>query len=259
MSAYNQPGNSKTDEFDFDAVFEVDDYLYFYGEMLTDERTEAEVSALVSLLDLDSPKKILDLACGYGRHTNRLAALGHEMIGVDITPGFLEIARKEAIKRKVEVRYLHGDMRSITFENEFDRVMLLFTAFGYFSDEENQQVMVNASNALVSAGLLIFDTPNRDAFVKDMRPFWVMEKEGNLMIDRMSFDSLQGRIYNKRIVIRDGVRKDKPNFTRLYNLQELKELLTRAGLELKHIYGGWDQSEFSAASHRMIVIARKPV
>jgi leucyl-tRNA synthetase len=253
-----QRGNNQSEEFDFKAVFEVDDYLYFYGEALTDERTEKEVCALVSLLGLDTPKNILDLACGFGRHTNRLATLGHAMTGVDITPGFLDIARLDAYYRKVEVQYLQGDMRSLPFEDEFDCVMLLFTAFGYFNDEENLMVMVNASKALRPGGLVIFDTPNRDAFLKGMQPFSVMEKEGNLMIDRMSFDSLQGRIYNKRIVFRDGVRKDKPYFTRLYNLQEIKKLLTQAGLGLQYLYGGWDASEFSSGSRRMVVIARKP-
>jgi SAM-dependent methyltransferase len=249
---------NKTDEFNFEAVFEVDDYLYFYGEQLTDERTEAEVGALVRLLELDSPKRVLDLACGFGRHTNRLAGLGHTMTGVDLTPGFLEIARKDAIQRKVAVNYQEGDMRSITFENEFDRVMLLFTAFGYFSDDENLKVIINAGRALKTRGLLIFDTPNRDLLIKELRPYFVMEKEGNLMIDRTSFDSLQGRLYNKRIVIRDGIRKDKPFFTRLYTAQEIKALIIQAGLEMKHIYGGWDGSELSSVSHRMIVIARKP-
>ncbi len=84
-------------EFDCAAVFDVDDYLYFYSESLTDERTEKEVNALIKLLALDRPKKILDLACGYGRHTNRLAVMGHTMTGVDITPGFLEIARRDAM------------------------------------------------------------------------------------------------------------------------------------------------------------------
>ncbi len=244
-------------EFDFDAVFDVDDYMYFYGEQLTDERTDAEVGALVRLLGLDSPKKILDLACGFGRHTNRLAALGHKMTGVDLTPGFLEIARRDAIQRKVEVQYQQGDMRTIAFEGEFDCVMLLFSAFGYFNDEENQKVMINLEKALKPGGMVIFDTLNRDEFLKEMRPFFVMEKEGNLMIDRTYFDSLQGRLYNKRIVFRDGVRKDKPLFTRLYNPQEIKALVTQAGLELQHLYGGWDGSEFSSGSHRMVVIARK--
>ena len=252
-------GISQPKEFDFEAVFDVDDYLYFYSESLTDERTDAEVSALVSLLGLDRPKKILDLACGFGRHTNRLAALGHSMTGIDITPGFLEIARQDAAQRNVEVQYQQGDMRSISFEDEFDYVMLLFTAFGYFSDEENLKVMINVGNALKPGGLLIFDTPNRDAFLKEMRPFIVVEKEGNLMIDRISFDSLQGRIYNKRIVFRDGVRKDKPYFTRLYNPNELKPLINQAGLELHRLYGGWDAKEFSSSAHRIVVIARKPM
>ena len=245
-------------DFDVEAVFDVDDYLYFYSESLTDERTDVEVSALVRLLELDTPMKILDLACGFGRHTNRLAALGHCMTGVDLTPGFLEIARQDAIQRKVDVQYLSGDMRYITFEKEFDRVMLIFTAFGYFTDEENLQVLANTSKSLRTGGLLIFDTLNRDALLKEMRPFFVVEKEGNMMIDRLSFDSIQGRFYNKRVVFRDGVRKDKPFFVRLYNPNEIKTLINQAGMELYHIYGGWDAKEFSSDSYRMIVIARKP-
>jgi SAM-dependent methyltransferase len=254
----NKMDDTHAEEFDFAAVFDVDDYVYFYSENLTDERTETEVSALVRLLGLDSPKKILDLACGFGRHTNRLAALGHEMTGVDLTPGFLEIARLDAFQREVEVQYQQGDMRTITFEEEFDCVMLLFSAFGYFSDADNLKVMINIMKALKPGGWFIFDTLNRDVLLKEMRSYFVVEKEGNLMIDRSSFDCINGRLYNKRIVIRDGVRKDKPLFTRLYNANEIKALLTQAGLELEHIYGGWEAKEFSSESHRMVVIARKP-
>lgn len=250
--------NKQQSGFDVEAVFDVEDYLYFYRETLTDERTEAEVNALVRLLELDKPKKILDLACGFGRHTNRLAALGHVMTGIDITPGFLEIARKDAVQRNIEVQYHQGDMRQITFDNEFDCVMLLFTAFGYFDDDTNLRVLVNAGNALKPGGLLIFDSLNRDAVSKDMRKFFVFEKDGNLMIDRHSFDSLQGRLYNNRVIIRDGVRKDKPFFVRLYNASELQALIKQAGLELYCIVGGWDLKEFSFESHRMVVIARKP-
>jgi SAM-dependent methyltransferase len=250
--------NSQQTEFDVEAVFDVDDYLYFYGESLTDERTEAEVSALVRLLELDTPRKILDLACGFGRHANRLAAMGHTVTGIDLTPGFLEIARQEAMKRKVDVQYRLGDMRNINFDHEFDLVMLLFTSFGYFSDEVNQRILINARKALKPGGLLIFDSLNRDTLLKEMRPYFVVEKEGNMMIDRLSFDSLLGRFYNKRVVFKDGVRKDKPFFVRLYNPNEIKTLLDQAGLELHHIYAGWDGKEFSSDAHRMVVVARKP-
>lgn len=245
-------------EFDYAAVFDVDDYLYFYSQDLTDERTEVEVSGLVKLLELDQPKKILDLACGFGRHTNRLAALGHHMTGVDITPGFLEIARKDAAQKSLDVRYLQGDMRSINFDNEFEIVLLLFTAFGYFSDEQNLQVLINICNALSPGGLLLFDVQNRDTFLKGTRPFIVVEREGNMMIDHIIFNSLQGRFYNHRVVYREGIRKDKPYFIRLYNPNEIQSLITQAGLELHHLYGGWDAQELTADANRMVVIARKP-
>jgi SAM-dependent methyltransferase len=244
-------------EFDFNAVFDVDDYLYFYGDQLTDQRTDVEVGALVRLLELDSPKKILDLACGFGRHTNRLAALGHSMTGIDLMSGFLEIARKDAIIREVQVKYELGDMRHINFNDEFDRVMLLFTAFGYFDDAENLQVLINTRKALKAGGLLIFDTLNRDVVLKDMQPYSVVEKEGNMMIDRLSFDGISGRFYNKRVVFRDGVRKDKPFFVRHYNPNEMMALINQAGMELYHIYGGWDGKEFSSDSHRMVVLAQR--
>jgi SAM-dependent methyltransferase len=250
--------NSTQSEFDVEAVFDVDDYLYFYAESLTDERTDAEVSALVSLLQLNTPMEILDLACGFGRHANRLAVLGHSMTGVDLTPGFLEIARQEAKVRKVEVNYQLGDMRNISFAEKFDRVLLLFTSFGYFTDEQNLQVLINARQALKPGGLLIFDSLNRDALLKGMRPYNVVEKEGNLMIDRLRFDGLQGKYYNQRIVIRDGIRKDKPYFVRLYNPNEIKMMLAQAGLELHQTYAGWEGMEFTSDAYRLVVIARKP-
>jgi SAM-dependent methyltransferase len=245
-------------DFDVEAVFDVDDYLYFYSESLTDERTDVEVRALVRLLELDAPMKILDLACGFGRHTNRLAALGHRMTGVDITPGFLEIARQDALNRKVNVQYMLGDMRHITFKSKFDCVVLLFTAFGYFSDEENYQVLVNVRKALKPGGLFVFDTHNRDGFLKGLQPSFVTDKEGNMMIDRISFDSIQGRFYNKRVVFRNGIRKDKPFFVRLYNPNEIQALINQAGLEVEQIYGGWDAKPLSSETRQMVIVARRP-
>ncbi|MGQ9465707.1 MAG: hypothetical protein ACUVQ4_08395, partial [bacterium] len=78
-----------------------------------------------------------------------------------------------------------------------------------------------------------------------------------LIIDRNNFDSVTGRIYNKRIVIRNGKRKDMPFFVRLYNPTEIKDLLSRAGLNIHKIYEDWDGKTFTSNSRRMIIIAKK--
>jgi SAM-dependent methyltransferase len=251
--------NKKSDKsmFDFDAVFEPDDYLYFYEDWLTEERTRKETEFLAKELELDTPMKILDLACGYGRHANRLAELGHNVTGVDITKGFLKIAKDDAKKKGVSIEYIQKDMREITFKEEFDRVLLLFTSFGFFEDEDNLKVLKNVASALKLGGLFCFDTFNRDVFLKAFLPYIVVEKGDDLMIDRNIFDSATGRIYNKRIVIRNGKRKDKPFFIRLYNPTEIRDLLSRAGMKISKIYSGWDAKPFTSDSRRMIIIAKR--
>ncbi len=245
--------------FDLESVFEVDDYLYFYSASLTDERTDAEVAALVLLLQLEnSSQRILDLACGYGRHANRLAALGHRLTGIELMSGFLALARRDAEARRVMVDYRQGDIRQLDFKDEFDRVMLLFTAFGYFDDAENLQVLRNVQRALKPGGLFLMDVPNRDTFLRHYQPSIVIERDGNLMIDRVTMDSLNGRMVNNRVVIRNGVRKDKPFSVRLYNPGELRAVLEQAGLEIVRLLGGWDASPVSIDSRRLVVIAKKP-
>jgi len=243
--------------FDFEAVFEPEDYLYFYGDMLTEDRTKKEVEFLVKELELETPMKILDLACGHGRHANRLAELGHNVTGVDITQGFLEIAMNEVKKEGLTVKYIQKDMREIKFKKEFDRVILLFTSFGYFADEDNFKVLKNVANALKPGGLFCFDTLNRDNFLKHFIPYMVTEKGNDLMIDRINFDSVTGRLCNRRIVIRDGKRNDKPFSIRLYNPTEIRDLLNLAGLKIYKIYDDWDAKSFTTDSRKMIIIAKK--
>jgi SAM-dependent methyltransferase len=244
----------KEDKLAFERVFEPDDYLYFYeGTSITEEGTEREIDFLIKELELDKPMKILDLACGHGRHANRLAKLGHTVVGVDVSKGFLEIAQAN---KKGNVKYVKEDMREISFK-EVDRALLLFTSFGYFDDRENFRVLENVAAALKSGGLFCFDIPNRDAFLKNFSPFIVTEKEGNLMIDRSSFDVESGRWHDDRIYIRKGKRVDAPFSVRLYNFTEMKRLLDAAGLDIQACYGDWNAQPFTGESRRMIVVAKK--
>jgi SAM-dependent methyltransferase len=250
-------GQSPELEFDFESVFQVDDYMYYYRDLLTDEVTDRQVAALVEMLQLGHPLRMLDLACGYGRHANRLASLGHHLVAIDLMDGFLEIARHDAQERNLQVDYCQGDMRKIDFNQEFDRVLLLFTAFGYFSDEENLDVLSRIHRALKPGGLFVLDIPNRDSFLFGFRSDVLTEKEGNLMIDRHTFDSRTGRVYNRRILVRDGERRDKYFFIRLYNPTEISSLLRQTGLEVRQIFGDWDSRPASLESRRMIIITEK--
>jgi hypothetical protein len=112
--------------------------------------------------------------------------------------------------------------------------------------------------ALKPGGRLMLDVPNRDVMLKDLSRADVIEKDGDLLINRFSFDVITGRFHNRRIVIRDGIRRDRPFSIRLYNATEMEQLLERAGLTE---YSLLDESSrpLSAESRRMVVIAQKPL
>ncbi len=148
-------------------------------------------------------------------------------------------------------------MRELSYEEEFDKVLLIFISFGYFEDEENIRVLKNVSKSLKSGGLFCFDTFNRDSFLKYFQPYKVLIKGDDAMIDQNHFDSLTGRVFNKRIVYRKGVRKEKPFFVKLYNPTEIREILKTARLSIYKIFADFDSKPFSSDSWRMVIIARK--
>lgn len=224
---------------------------------MKNEYSEEEVAFLIRELALDKPKKILDLACGHGRHANRLAGYGHEVTGVDGNQNFLDIARECAKKDGVSVEYLCDDARKYTSPADFDCIIHLFSSFGYFTDTENEQVIRNVAESLRHGGLFCIDILNRDAFLKDFPRYSVKEKNDDLMIDRNRFDPFSGRLYNSRIIIRNGRRRNAPFFLRLYNPTEIISLLKKAGLIITKTYGMWNGKPFDGESKRMILIAEK--
>lgn len=249
---------------DIAGMFSVDDYLYFYSDYLTPERSAAEAQAVVTLLEMERPMRVLDLACGFGRIANRLALLGHRVTGVEYQAGFIEIARSAARQlgileqpRGGSARYEQGDMRQIDFPEQFERAIMMFNSFGYFTDAENLEVLKRISRALVPGGQLGFDVGSRDGLLSNFHPHYVSEKDDSLMVNRFAFDVLSGRLHNQRIIIRGGVRKDIPFSIRLYSVSEMRGLLAEAGLELEQVYGEWDARPLELVSGSMVLIARK--
>lgn len=127
--------------------------------MPSEEQTLTKVSFLIRELSLQSSMRILDLGCGRGAIANALARLGMEVVGADITHGFLEIARAEAACEGLKVQYVLRDMREISWDEEFDAVLLIFSTLGYFGGGDNLRILENIARALKYGGLLCFDIP----------------------------------------------------------------------------------------------------
>lgn len=93
-------------------------YLSTYTDAgyLSEERTQQEVDFLVDVLGLQKGARILDLACGHGRHAVEFARRGYNVVGQDLNSFFLEKAEEAAKEAGVQVQWVQGDMREVSFE-----------------------------------------------------------------------------------------------------------------------------------------------
>ena len=237
-----------------------EDYLRLYEPVLTPERTQREVDGIVNLLALPQASSILDLCCGHGRHAIPLAQRGYHVTGQDLSEVFLREAEKEALARGVQVNWLHGDMRNIPFENEFDAVINIFTAFGYLeTQDEDQQVLEQVYKALKPGGFFLLETLHREGLMRHFSPHRIEHyPEGLIVLEERNFDMLTSRRKVKiTMIYPDGQQKEYGNAARVYTLTELAQMLTRAGLQVKGYYGTWDGSELKIDSFRLILLAQK--
>jgi SAM-dependent methyltransferase len=242
--------------FDVEAVFDPDDYRYFYDIWITDERSERESELIWRLLHLQPGLEVLDLACGYGRIANRLAARGCHVSGLDRSAAFLEAASNDAARRGLVVAYQQGDMRSLPWTARFDCIINWFTSFGYFADDDNRRVLAEAQRALKPGGCLLLELNNRDYLLHHLQRHSVVERDGNYLIDQMEYDVLTGRLHTLRTILRDGQRRQAHFSVRLLTLPELASWLRWAGFARVE---GYDQigGPYTLESRRLLVVAQK--
>jgi SAM-dependent methyltransferase len=241
-----------------------EDYLRIYAPILPAERTAREVEGIARLLEhLGVPPEgaVLDLACGHGRHTVPLVERGYRMTGQDLSRLFLRRAEEDAREAGVEVQWVHGDMRQIPFEAEFDAAINIFTAFGYFdTEDEDLAVLRQVRNALKPGGVFLLETMHRDALIRGFQPHGITRHEdGLLVLEERAFDQLSGRNHTRLTMIQpDGTRREHEYRTRVYAATELARLCASAGLEVVAHYGGLDGSALTLTGRRLVLACRRP-
>jgi 2-polyprenyl-3-methyl-5-hydroxy-6-metoxy-1,4-benzoquinol methylase len=124
--------------------------------------TAGECNFIESEAGYDKNMRILDIGCGTGRHCIEMARRGYRMTGIDLSDSMLAQARTKAAAENVDVVFIKMDATQITFNNEFDLVIMMCEgAFPLMeTDELNFKILENAAKVLKSKGKLIFSTLN---------------------------------------------------------------------------------------------------
>ena len=237
-----------------------ENYLELYRKIIPQERTIKEVDFIERCLNLKPGMKILDLACGYGRHTIEFARRGYKMVGQDINSLFLNEAKKEAKKAKIKIDWVESDMRLIPFKNEFDVVLNLFTSFGYLeTDKDHQKVIFEIAKSLKIGGFFFLDIHNREEFVCHYHPKETKNlPDSSTLIFERNFDFVTGRINEQRVWIKKNNQKiEKFLSFRQFTLVELISMCGLNGLVFKESYGDYNGDPLSFNTKRCILVVQK--
>ena len=251
----------------YETLFERDWYDYFAkgGPSYPDDdgeyarQAEAEVEFSERALRLTEPSDLLDLCCGPGRHSVRLAQRGHRVTGVDISAYNLEAAAAQAAEFGVDVAWREADMRDTGLAGSSQNAVInMFTAFGYFDDEGNQRVLEEVARVLRPGGCFLIELINRDSLMRRFEPRRSGERrDGRMGVEEHEFDAVAGTNTTRWKVTDSAGHGTFQSFTvRVYTLQELELRMSQAGLAVEDAWGGLDGSELTMDSRRLAVLAR---
>ena len=211
------------------------------------EDTRRQVDFLVEKLRLTGGERVLDLACGFGRHALELARRGFSVTGVDITPDYIRFAKEQAEKEGLAADFLCADIRELRFYQEFDAVLSMADgAVGYLeSEEENRKIFAVGGYADSHFPCRLWEAGEQGLTLSEFE--WDRERRV-LLYGQLDFE------YGAA-VSRPEIAEGNP--IRLYTLAEIHEILASVGMEIAGVYGDYSGKPLSDQAIQLLVCSRK--
>jgi ubiquinone/menaquinone biosynthesis C-methylase UbiE len=228
-----------------------DDYLIVYKHRDM-EKAALEVQAMMTWLALPAGAEVLDLCCGMGRHAIAMAHLRYSVTGFDLSESLLQVARR--LDEHGKVTWVNGDMRQLPFDAQFDAVANLFTSFGYFAtDEENESVLAQMKKVLRPGGKWLLDFLNPAYIKHHLVPRSEREQDGHQIVEVR--DIVEGFVIKRIQITRtDGSHGQYFERVKLYERAWFEQMFERHGMKVQAVYGDYNQANYQMDSPRMIFV-----
>ena len=231
-------------------------YYHLLYANRSDKEAREFVQHLIAAFQWPQNTRLLDLACGKGRHAVAFAEAGLDVTGLDLSRNSIESAK---VYEHDRLHFYIHDMRHAFRSNYYQVVCNLFTSFGYFlTHHEHVQVARNMAMSLKSGGILILDFVNRAAARRNIEGL-VHEQiiKGDIQFD-IHRSYTDARFEKEIVVTENGLTSQFKESLASFTLDEMKALFIPAGLTLNRVYGDYQLSEYDAeSSPRMILQFKK--
>jgi SAM-dependent methyltransferase len=216
---------------------------------------ESESAAIARLTGLDRGR-LLDLACGPGRHALPFSKAGLRVTGVDSSKFLLGKAARTAAK----VEWVNEDMRSFVREGEFDLVVCMLSSFGYFEDDaDNRRVLENVCRSLRPGGCFVLDVIGKEVLAKMFQPTAadIVPGVGTYFSQRKWVADFTKLENDWTLVSEEGAVQRYRMRHWVYSARELELMLRDAGLGDVRFFGSLSGEPYAPGASRLIALARR--
>jgi SAM-dependent methyltransferase len=202
---------------------------------------------------------VLDLCCGFGRHTLAMRELGLNAFGIDLSAELLGHALRLPNAQAIAGRLLRGDARDLPLADaSCGSIVVLFSSFGYFGDAGDRRVLREMQRVLRAGGRAVLDLMNGERVEATLVPHTRTERAGwRIEEQRRLVEGGRRVVKDVKLSRGDGALRTWREDVRLYSLREIEALLEDAGLPLVGADGDFDGRAWTAESPRLIVHAQK--
>lgn len=223
--------------------------------------------AWIHRLVLGGPSRVLDLGCGPGLYTKRLAALGHRCVGIDFGPASIRYAREEAASAGLDVEYVLGDVRLADYPGPFDLVMLIFGEFNAFRREDARAILERVCRALSPGGQLLLEAHPLDAIRRHgERPArWsallhgLFSDEPHLLLEEHFWDGTTATETVRYYVVDASTARVTRHAAsaQAYTDDEYRALLDQCGFEAPRMFPSLSGEERDASEELVVGLTRR--
>ena len=237
----------------FESWFDTEYYHLLYQNR-NDEEAEKYLIRLIDFLNIQKDSKIIDIACGRGRHSIFLNKCGFDVTGIDLAKQSIEFANNH---QNEHLHFFCHDKCKTFNPNHFDYALNLFTSFGYLDEREDLlDELINMRNNLREGGTLVLDYFNSAVITDCEYPDQQIERKG--VIFNISKEVKGHQIIKNIEVIKGSERHYFAEKVHLITLPEFESLFDDAGLIITHVFGDYNLGAYkSDESDRLILIAKK--
>ncbi|MGH7466392.1 MAG: class I SAM-dependent methyltransferase [Longimicrobiales bacterium] len=234
-----------------------EDFFQLHHDLFPEEQSRGEVSAIIELLGLPVGSRILDVPCGWGRHSHLLAEAGYDVVGADLSLPLLRHARARPAGRQL-YGWIMCDIRSLPLPRaSVDGVINVFTSLGLFQhDADHIAALAELRRVLRPGAPLLLESMHRDEVISAYaeRDHWTLP-DGTEVRVRRRFDPVGGISYERLRWRRGAQHGEKRHALRLRTATEVDLLLARAGFTTVRYCGDWDGAPLTQRSPHLIALA----